>query len=370
MYKTIEDEVLQNAAPSELKKEFLQHEFERLHKFCVLIYVASVTVWLLYDLILSLLGEQRFTLRSLPFIGAFAAMIIVLMFIREARHFHWLNVLFVLTITLGTRLLIEGVAVEHQSAWLLLAASTTLYSASVLPLSRWSFFTAQLITWTVLNPFYNTGIDVSKLKVVMTISYCGFLCALTLYSFITLRRAKLYNYLISKLLLKQAYIDPLTEIPNRRSFMTRADEQMQVAVRAHDHYLAMIDIDNFKKVNDVYGHDIGDEVLKRVATDIKSVMANFEYARLGGEEFAIYLAGVRREDVELLAGELCRVVREQPTQHPVTISIGLARVDDEDTLNQALVKADEALYESKNTGKDRYTFHQSDRYRKQARSHR
>ncbi len=88
-------------------------------------------------------------------------------------------------------------------------------------------------------------------------------------------------------------------------------------------------------------------------------MADFEYPRLGGEELAIYLPGVRREDVEALAGKLCRVVREQPAQHPVTISIGLARVLDDDTLNQTLVKADEALYASKHTGKDRFTFHQS-----------
>jgi GGDEF domain-containing protein len=66
---------------------------------------------------------------------------------------------------------------------------------------------------------------------------------------------------------------------------------------------------------------------------------------------------VRREDVEALACELCRVVREQPTRHPVTISIGLAKVMDGDTLNQALINADAALYESKHTGKDRYTFH-------------
>ncbi|MNV90298.1 Diguanylate cyclase YdeH [compost metagenome] len=79
---------------------------------------------------------------------------------------------------------------------------------------------------------------------------------------------------------------------------------------------------------------------------------------MGGEEFAIYLAGVRREDVEQLADELCRVVREQTTRHPVTISIGLTRVTNDDTLNQALIKADEALYESKHSGKDRYTFHE------------
>jgi diguanylate cyclase (GGDEF)-like protein len=358
MYKTIEDEVLKKTAPAELWSEFIQHEFERLHSFCLLIYLASIGIWLAFDLIVSFIGNQGFTWRSMVFIAAFAILAVVLMFTRKARHFDWLNLTFVVIITLGIRMVIDGLPPTFHGIWLVLAAATTLYSASVLPLSRWSFFGAQAITWLVLNPFMNTGIDLLELKGVMTIAYSVFLCALTIYTFLKLREAKLYNYIMSKLLLDQAYNDTLTEIPNRRSFMTRAGKTLQAVPREHDHYLAMIDIDNFKKVNDVYGHDIGDEVLKRIAADIKTVMSRFEYARLGGEEFAIYLAGVRREDVEALAGELCRVVREQPTRHPVTISIGLARVEDGDTLNQALIKADEALYESKHTGKDRYTFHQ------------
>ena len=358
MYKTIEDEVLKKSAPAELWSEFIQHEFERLHSFCLLIYLASIGIWLAFDLIVSFIGNQGFTWRSMVFIAAFAILAVVLMFTRKARHFDWLNLTFVVIITLGIRMVIDGLPPTFHGIWLVLAAATTLYSASVLPLSRWSFFGAQAITWLVLNPFMNTGIDLLELKGVMTIAYSVFLCALTIYTFLKLREAKLYNYIMSKLLLDQAYNDTLTEIPNRRSFMTRAGKTLQAVPREHDHYLAMIDIDNFKKVNDVYGHDIGDEVLKRIAANIKTVMSRFEYARLGGEEFAIYLAGVRREDVEALAGELCRVVREQPTRHPVTISIGLARVEDGDTLNQALIKADEALYESKHTGKDRYTFHQ------------
>jgi len=119
----------------------------------------------------------------------------------------------------------------------------------------------------------------------------------------------------------------------------------------------MIDIDNFKKVNDQFGHDIGDEVLKRTAANIKAVMQDHEYARLGGEEFAVYVSGVRREDVEVLMDALCRQVREDPYEYSVTISIGLARVADNDTLNQSLAKADKALYVSKNSGKDRFTFH-------------
>jgi len=358
MYKTIEDEVRSKAAPAALKAEFIQHEFERQHTFCLLIYVASVAMWVVFDLILSFIGGRPYTWLSLLFYGMFSFLTIMLLFTRKAGQFDALNLLFVFAITLGTRLLVEDLPDSYRAAWLVIAAASTLYSASILPLSRWSFYGAQLITWVNLNPFYRSDVSVFELRGVMTLNYSVFLCALTLYSFFKLREAKLNNYIMAKLLLDQAYFDTLTEIPNRRSFMTRAEQQRHAEPREHDHYLAMIDIDNFKKVNDVYGHDIGDEVLKRVAADIKTVMIDFEYARLGGEEFAIYLAGVRREDVAHLAGELCRVVREHPTRHPVTISIGLTRVENGDTLNQALIKADEALYESKHSGKDRYTFHE------------
>ena len=208
----------------------------------------------------------------------------------------------------------------------------------------------------MLNPFYGTDIELLGLKGAMAACYSVFLSAMTLYSFIKLRQARLYAYIMTKLLLDQAYLDTLTEIPNRRSFMTTATKQLQARPRKRAHYLAMIDIDNFKKVNDTYGHDIGDLVLKRIAAAIKAVMADYEYARLGGEEFAVYLSEVSHDDVEHLAARLCREVREDPSEYPVTVSIGLTRVADSDSLNQALRKADEALYLAKHSGKDRYTF--------------
>lgn len=358
MYKLIEEQVLKKTAPAELRVEFIQHEFERLHTFSLLIYAASIAIWLVFDLVVSFLGEQGFTWRSMAFVTFFATLTVVLGFTRKARYFDVITLLFVLGLTVGVRLIVTGIPPAVHSSWLVLAAASMLYSVSVLPLSRWAFFATQVIIWLVLNPFINTPTTLIELRGVMTACYSVFLCSLTIYTFLKLREAKLYNYIMSRLLLDQAYNDTLTEIPNRRSFMTMAQKHLQAVPREHDHYLAMIDIDNFKKVNDVYGHDIGDEVLKRVAADIKTVMAQHDFARLGGEEFAIYLTGVRREDVEALAGELCRVVREQPTQHPVTISVGVARVEDGDTLNQALIKADDALYQSKHTGKDRFTFHQ------------
>ncbi|MGE7957088.1 diguanylate cyclase domain-containing protein [Pseudomonas sp. NPDC089530] len=358
MLKTLEAQLLKQATPPALKAEFAQYDFERLHGFCLLIYIASISIWLLFNLIVSFPGKQGFTLYSMAFLGALAINALLLGFTRQARHFQWLNLVFVLIIGAGIRLVIEGLPLALRPDWLLLGASSMLYGASVLPLRRWSFFATIALTWLLLDPFVMTGVSVLELRGVMLLVYALFLTALTLYSFIKLRQAKLHTYIMSKLLLEQAYNDTLTGIPNRRSFMAQANERLQAQPREHDHYLAMIDVDNFKKVNDRYGHDIGDEVLKQVAADIRTVMADFDYARLGGEEFAIYLAGVRRDDVERLAERLCQVVRQARTRYPVTVSIGLARVDDNDSLNQALVKADQALYQSKHTGKDRYTFHE------------
>lgn len=340
-----------------MQAEVAQHDFEKLRTFCRLTYIASIVIWLLFDLIVSFKGQQGFTALSMLYFGTMVVLTIVLGFIRKARHFDVLNLIYVLVITSGIRLIVFGLPDNAQPIWLILATSSLLYNASVLPLSRWGFLSVVGATWVVLNPFLMTDVEFFDLRGTLILCYFVFLSGLTIYSFFKLRQIKLYNYTMSKLLLTQAYIDTLTEIPNRRSFMARATDLLTQLPREHDHYLAMIDIDNFKKVNDLYGHDIGDEVLKRTAASIKAVMRGYEYARLGGEEFAVYLSGVRREDVEALMTVLCSRVRNDPAAHPVTVSIGLVRVEDQDTLNQALAKADKALYASKNAGKDRFTFH-------------
>ena len=87
-------------------------------------------------------------------------------------------------------------------------------------------------------------------------------------------------------------------------------------------------------------------------------MTGYEFARLGGEEFAILFHGLDEQSaVEQVCG-LCSRVREDHADHPVTISIGLVRVDRGDTLTAALVRADQALYAAKHSGKDRFVLWQ------------
>ncbi|WP_043197444.1 GGDEF domain-containing protein [Pseudomonas putida] len=352
MFKTIEEHVRKQVAPAALRAEFRQHEFESMRPFCLLVICVSILIWLVFDLIVSFLAGQGFTWLSYLFISLLGCLAVVLNFTRRSHHFDVLNLLFIAIITLGMRLLIEGIPVTLRPVWLVLGVSAVLYAVSVLPVRRWSFFCAMVITWVMLNPFYHTRIEPDALEGAMLISYAVFLSGLVSYSYLQIRKTKLHNFYLSKVLLEQAYVDALTEIPNRRSFMAQAGRLLHMATPGQ--YLAMIDIDNFKRVNDRFGHDVGDEVLKRVALHIKASMAGHEFARLGGEEFAIFLQGVDQQGAEQQVAALCKRVREDIGEHPVTISIGLARVDRGDSLTTALVRADQALYEAKHTGKDRF----------------
>ncbi|WP_406818926.1 diguanylate cyclase domain-containing protein [Pseudomonas sp. KnCO4] len=352
MFKTIEAHVRKQVAPAALRAEFRQHEFESMRPFCLLVFCVSILIWLVFDLIVSFLGGQGFTWLSCLFLALLGCLTLVLRFTRRSHHFDVLNLLFVAVITLGMRLVIEGIPVAQRPVWLVLGVSTVLYAVSVLPVRRWSFFCAMAITWVLLSPFYHTRIDADELEGAMLLSYAVFLSGLVIYSYVQMRKAKLHNFYLSKVLLEQAYVDALTEIPNRRSFMTQAGDQLRLAKAGQ--YLAMIDIDNFKRVNDRFGHDVGDEVLKRVAMHIKASMAGFEFARLGGEEFAVFFQGLDQQGVEQRVAALCQRVREDIAEHPVTVSIGLARVAPGDSLTTALVRADRALYEAKHSGKDRF----------------
>lgn len=352
MYKTLEAHIRQQVAPAALRAEFRQHEFEAMRRFCLLIFCVGISIWVVFDLIVSYLGDQGLTWRSAAFLALLGILAVVLAFTRKSQHFDVLNLLFIGVITLGLRLVIEGVPITVRPVWLVLTVSTVLYTVSVLPVRRWSFFCAMAITWLMLNPFHHTRVEPFELEGALLLSYALFLSGLVIYSYLRLRQAKLHNFYLTKVLLEQAYIDALTEIPNRRSFMAKAERQLQLA--APGQYLAMIDIDNFKQVNDRFGHDIGDEVLKRVAAHIRAAMTGYEIARLGGEEFAIFFQGLDERGAEQQVGALCQRVREDVGDHAVTISIGLARVDSGDTLSLALIRADQALYAAKHSGKDRF----------------
>ncbi len=158
--------------------------------------------------------------------------------------------------------------------------------------------------------------------------------------------------------------DALTTLPNRRYFENTFKLEVARNQRAQSHLcLAILDIDHFKQVNDDYGHDVGDQVLKHISNLLRrSTRAGNVIARVGGEEFALLLPNTQhRAAVEV--AERIRVNIEGASYFhdgvriPLTISIGIAEVDCDSPLAHSYKLADEALYEAKRKGRNRVEAH-------------
>ncbi|WP_085615360.1 MULTISPECIES: GGDEF domain-containing protein [Pseudomonas] len=157
--------------------------------------------------------------------------------------------------------------------------------------------------------------------------------------------------------------DPLTALYNRRALEVRAGPFFKAVDSAQPGALLLIDIDNFKLVNDLHGHVAGDRLLIALSEMIRTVLPERSLAaRLGGDEFVILLCGASSERVMELGG----LLREQfqqyasktvPTPQPVTLSIGANLFDQPPTSLAALIEqGDVALYQSKRGGRDSIRF--------------
>jgi diguanylate cyclase (GGDEF)-like protein len=165
----------------------------------------------------------------------------------------------------------------------------------------------------------------------------------------------------AKNLLLLATTDPLTGLLNRRSFMSRAASEIMRRQRMPGPMTAMmVDADHFKKVNDTYGHDAGDAVLKALATALQNGIRETDIlARFGGEEFALLLPGVDVDGACELAGRLLREIAALVIwmdQKPIrfTVSIGVAGAGEKAAIDLMLKSADEALYLAKTSGRNRW----------------
>ena len=158
--------------------------------------------------------------------------------------------------------------------------------------------------------------------------------------------------------LKNSIKDHLTDLFNRRYLNQRLNEEISRASRFnHALYLLFIDLDNFKQVNDTFGHGEGDEVLKEAAKALKKVMRPHDIVvRNGGDEFVILTAEMAWEDINNLTERLRLALKNISTSKcasAVTASIGLHPIDISKPENDAFEAADAAMYEAKKLGGDR-----------------
>jgi diguanylate cyclase (GGDEF)-like protein len=169
----------------------------------------------------------------------------------------------------------------------------------------------------------------------------------------------LYFLNLANKLKQKAITDKLTGLLNRTVFYEILKKEINKSLRYNRNLsLAMIDIDYFKSINDTYGHDIGDMVLKELSKIIKENIRQSDYAfRWGGEEFIVAMPETSIEGAEKLAEKLRIAVKEHKFYKVnfVTISVGVAEFFKNETIDELIKRADEALYASKEGGRNLVT---------------
>lgn len=162
-----------------------------------------------------------------------------------------------------------------------------------------------------------------------------------------------------------AYIDPLTDLWNRRKlFQFGLQETRRLQRRPGQYWFLMIDIDRFKNVNDTAGHEVGDLALVKLAQTIQGAIRAVDLAsRMGGEEFGVVLVDCNNEGAERVAEGIRQAVALMNVEGwtalhgPITVSIGCAGNQGALSFEETIRRADAALYRAKNHGRNRVEFH-------------
>jgi diguanylate cyclase (GGDEF)-like protein len=183
--------------------------------------------------------------------------------------------------------------------------------------------------------------------------------------FVNLLFAALGIWLINRIIKEKiefyAEHDYLTRVHNRNAFHVKFRLFLDLTKRyGRPLSLIIIDIDNFKCINDEFGHECGDIVLKDITSFISRHIRNTdELARIGGEEFAILAYETRVDEALRLAENICRYIENQSIEKAgkVTISAGVTDYREDDTESSMMKRADSAMYESKKTGKNKVSLY-------------
>lgn len=211
-------------------------------------------------------------------------------------------------------------------------------------------------------------------RFLLTLVAISFVCHTFSYYY-----AKILNYvqiLYREGIEELAYFDQLTGLANRWSFETWVQQKLDDIEHSHDSALTaliFLDLDNFKHINDNYGHDVGDQVLKTFASRLQSSVRNrdrstlkhdYSIARFAGDEFVLLLYDVHnRKDLNKVLQRIVNVYagghQEDSMIHEITMSLGVAIYkQDAAELSELIRCADKAMYVAKQTGKNQYAYYE------------
>jgi len=249
---------------------------------------------------------------------------------------------FLLTATSG--LMFGSFALTRRG---ILAVGAVIFASYLALLAALHLFAPERMNWRV-----EIIVLFTYASVLLTVGYLGI--------YIASIRQKLQekNHQLAEL----AARDPLTQLPNRRSLMDQLSQEIaRVERRSEDEdalCISMLDVDHFKRVNDTWGHDVGDAILCRISNELRKIMRQGDFlGRFGGEEFIVILPESTPEAAQFTAQRIqdcvaSLIFAELPAGERITVSQGLAVYQSGERIEATLKRADEALYVAKANGRN------------------
>lgn len=256
-----------------------------------------------------------------------------------------------LSIAFGLALLV-GQAV-HPLMWLLPIGLSLNLTSATMYIRPWEYVLTGASVWAVLLYVIQPplGLDMESVFIVFTMATT--LCVGSAMC-ISFKKLRLDAYDLQQQLHRIANVDVLTSLPNRRAFLQGMEVLLQQPMPDRGLYFLMLDVDDFKKINDHFGHDVGDQALTMVARTMEAQAVGLCFGRLGGEEFAV-LARLSEEDALALAGNIVAAVHDCMVKGRfLSLSIGMALHQPNEPVDNLMRRADLALYDAKHAGKNRY----------------
>lgn len=231
---------------------------------------------------------------------------------------------------------------------------------------RLAFIIASLILFVVIERYFSRELAIVKLsdQILESMVYLNAIgTSVMIYLLSSLSHKTITDQadqikVQAKSLRKLAHTDPLTQLPNRRQVLSTMESNHKETRFAG--VLALADIDHFKGFNDQHGHDCGDEILRSLSHRLSTSMrAEDTVGRWGGEEFIFLLSDMTMVEAKPILERLRQSVEETPithlgVDHRITISIGAAEMSKDKTFKNAFKLADQALYQCKQNGRNRF----------------
>jgi diguanylate cyclase (GGDEF)-like protein len=268
------------------------------------------------------------------------------------RGFVACKVVYVTAYSLALRAYLSG-ELAHD-LWNLALCCTMLVVIAPLMQTRRECAFNMAAVWLILTPIDGmpetaTGTEAGILVISASVMVCGILS----YRASAAQRAQTFQR--AEQLANFAFADPLTLLPNRRAFLMHAPEFLRGLPRpGMAAAVMMLDVDDFKQVNDTFGHDAGDQALCAIASVLADLGKDQLVARWGGEEFVVLARTDSPAGLNWFAEQVRRSVNTLRLPHgPLSVSIGMADVTPGESLSDLLIRADKALYTAKHQGKNR-----------------